>query len=92
MAAKERRSRVLDRLRCACCKRVLPRTEFNKNSSRRTGLQAYCHQCKYEANKESRKRRPPSVVPNKKRCSKCDRVRKAAEFYRDSCQKSGLTS
>jgi len=78
--------------RCLRCERDLPRSEFNKNSRRKTGLQAYCKPCKRRANKETRRARGAPSVPDEKRCSKCGDLLAAAEFCRDAAQKTGLTS
>jgi len=79
-------------IRCPRCERDLPRSEFHKNGAKTSGIQVYCKRCKWELNKASRARRRGHSTPSKKRCSKCRGVFTPADFYRDSAQKTGLTS
>ena len=40
--------------KCSRCGRVLPISEFNKNSKNKDGLQAYCRECQHETYQANR--------------------------------------
>jgi hypothetical protein len=47
--------------RCSMCKKLKPRTEFYKESSRKDGITGYCKPCKLEKTKKWREQNPEKM-------------------------------
>lgn len=79
---------------CQKCNQDKPFTQFNKNKSKKDGLDIYCKGCVIE---NSKKYRPERIIllpqdPNNKICVKCSEEKSKTEFTIMTKQSDGLNT
>ena len=78
---------------CPTCKETKLVSEFLKQRGASDGIDSYCKQCKYEANKqkcENNKKRKKIAVPLTKFCPVCKLTKNCTEFQKASRRGDGL--
>jgi hypothetical protein len=94
--ARPAKKRVDTPRRCSICHELKPARAFNSNSKHLDGLSHECKDCQKKFNNErnARLRDLPLELPERqmKVCTKCCKVRKAADFSKDSQKRDGLNS
>jgi len=79
---------------CQKCNQDKPLTQYNKNKSKKDGLDIYCKECVIE---NSKKYRPERIIllpqdPNNKICVKCSEEKPKTEFTIMTKQSDGLNT
>ena len=80
---------------CIRCNGIKPETDFGPHSGRKDGLQDECRQCHNSRSRESyykNKGKFSTVTIAAKLCPKCGQIKSASQFYRNSTNKTGLSS
>jgi hypothetical protein len=77
---------------CQKCNQYKPLTQYNKNKSKKDGLDIYCKGCVIE---NSKKYRPERIIllpqdPNNKICVKCSKEKSKTEFSKMKSQTDSL--
>lgn len=73
--------------RCPTCKMILPFDKFAKNSSKPSGIDDYCIQCKSEKDRNNKKKKlelktkKVKIHIKEKKCAKCKETKAIDEFY-----------
>lgn len=80
--------------RCPRCDRELERSDFDRNSAARDGLQSWCRSCRATIERRRpRKLAPrPSTGPDEKWCRRCERVKPRSAFGVHAKTNDGLQS
>lgn len=68
---------------CSRCSRVLPRSDFYRQSASKDGLQAWCRECVRDRKREERRRLRaprPETAADEKWCRECREVKALTEF------------
>ncbi len=80
-------------IHCTHCKKDLPITSFNADSSNNSGLNCYCKDCVYDSRMDRTIDRIDEPISNQdKKCSTCNKMLPAEEFSVDLGMVSGLHS
>jgi 5-methylcytosine-specific restriction endonuclease McrA len=72
--------------RCAICKALLPKTEFNVNRGRRDGLQSHCRECNRARSKAYYARNPEkhrAVVAERKQRVRSEHQARMLDYLRE---------
>jgi hypothetical protein len=94
--ARPAKKRVDTPRRCNICLKLKPARAFSANSHSLDGLCHHCKDChnKFQNERNARLRDLPLELPERqmKVCTKCGKVRKTADFSKDSQSRDGLNS
>lgn len=79
---------------CNLCGQEKPLIEYSKNKKSNYGRQYTCKECSREYQKRQREERKTNgvVVPQIKRCSRCNEFKPSSAFYTDITAANGLSS
>jgi hypothetical protein len=80
---------------CSRCEQTLSSSEFNKNSTNKSGLAGWCKRCKRKDGKRKETanlNRKAVEVPQDKLCPKCKKMLTKDKFGKSKIRKDGLSS